>query len=165
MSQASLPLPPPEGGRRELMDLKELTGELAKRHGVVMRSNDPAAIVLSALEIVGRRMLLEMELTAERAHNEVTAAMEQQRAESLDTAQRFIGAASQHVGGVMKQSAADLAPVLAQDVLKLVRQLGAEIEGARTEVRRARNTAWWAAGVALAALAALVVFSLGRLTA
>lgn len=148
MEQSALNLPAEPSGRRFVIELSDLTGEIAKRHGVRVRRDDPALMVLTAFEIVSRRLAAEMELAINRANDDASALTAQTTESARAVGVEVVDAAVEYQARKMREVVDELAPVLATQGRKLLVDLGQEIGAVRQSTARAERRSWIAALVA-----------------
>lgn len=165
MEQGSLDLAsPPQTGGKFLVSLDDLRGELAKRHGVRIRNDDPALMLITAMEVIARRMVAKFELACERANDETSAAVAQQAEASKKIAEAYVEGAVDYMANQLKDQVASLAPELAGETRTLLTQLLRECGEARDTIKRSRNVAVVGAAVSVLVAVVLVAFAVGRAT-
>lgn len=157
MEQPALDLPAQPGGRRFVVDLPELIGEIAKRHGVRIRRDDPALMVLTAFELVVKQLTAEVQHTITNANDDVSAKMAQHLETSQAVASAHVDAAAGFLSERLKAEIPGLASALGADTRKLLESLGREICQTRERTFWAYRTAVAAATVSVSCAVVMVV--------
>lgn len=166
MEQGDLPLTADEvTSERWLVNVTEVMSAAYKRHGVKMRRDDPTLVILSAWELLARRMVGQFSLAAERANDDTTALLQTQLEKSKEAGANYVEAAMAYQADRMKALMPDLAAALAAETRKLLEQVGQEVGATREKTRIAMTTALVAAAIAVGASLFTVALLLGRATA
>lgn len=165
MEQPALDLPAPEGGRRPIIDVNEVIAEVAKRHQIRVRKDDPAMMLLTGMEMVLRRAAAEFEMACERANDDTSALMAQHVDRARGVAADVVDAAVKYQAEKMREAAHGLAVAVADEARKLLQQVGHEVAATKRSTQRAMTLAWVGAGVALATGLMLLGAVLGRVAA
>lgn len=146
----------------DALNTKELIGEVAKRHGVLLGPTDPVFVTVSLNELVVGRLIEQVAARMEVASNDFSAAAVQQRQAAVAAASALITEAAQYMAEQAHQAGDELADRIAE---RIARETKAAREDARSTVaaaRRIKATALYAAGTAIAAAALAVGLVLGR---
>lgn len=169
MEQPGLPLANVTDDEKWLIDVSDIIGELAKRHGCRVRRDDPTLMIVTAFELIARRLQAKFAVACERANDDTTAATLTLLDASKAAAERHVEAGAEYVANRLRSEVDGLAPVLAADVRKLLQKLGEEIGSAKEAVARSERRAWTAAAVAgvssAVAVAAIIGLAAGRVLA
>ena len=157
MEQPGLPLTTPADSSKWVVSVEDVIGELAKRHGVRVRRDDPTLVIIRAFELVAKAMQSKFAAACERANDDTSAAMLELLDSSKAIGEQHIEAAAGYVAQRMRDEARELAPLLAADVRRMLEKIGAELGAAREATQRAERRAWTAAVVS--GLAAIVTIA------
>ena len=163
MEQPVLPLATPADSAKWSVSVEDMIGELAKRHGVRVRRDDPTLMIITAFELVSRAMQSKFAAACERANDDTSAAMLELLDSSKLVAEQHIEAAAEYVGQRMREEAATMAPQIAADVRKMLEKIGEELYAARQATVRAERRAWAAAAVGGMAAAVTLAATVGVL--
>jgi hypothetical protein len=131
-------------------DIRRLLGEVAERHGVVLRPDDPIFVTVTLNERLLQRYLDRAVAAAEQRLSLLTA---EQYAGAKESAARIITDAAQHAAEHIRNAGT----AVQDDLLALVRREVATARTAAAEAAKARRTAThvvaaaWLAVVAVAA--------------
>lgn len=148
--------------RKWSIDLGELRGELAKRHGVRVPRDDPALMLVTAFEIVARRMATDFEAAAQRANDDMSGLMAQHVEMAKQIAVEVVDAAVAYQVAKMSETVDGLAPAVAEQAKTLLQGLAGEIVTARASVEASERRAWTAATVAGGSLVLTVGLLIGH---
>lgn len=157
------PLPIPDVGKRKwVVDLGDLRGELARRHGIKVSRDDPTLLLVTAFEIVARKLLVEFETSVERANDDMSALMAQQMETAKGVGVSLVDASAEYHVTKLKEVANRLAPEVADEARKLIKGLASEVGQAQHNLLKAERRSWMAAGVSAGALLLTVGLIIGR---
>lgn len=134
--------------RKWLIDLSDLRGELAKRHGVRISKDDPALYLVTAFEIVARKMAVDFEAASQRSNDDMSGLMAQHVETAKGIAVEVVDAALVYQTQKMNETIDKLAPAVVEQAKVLLHGLAGEIVAAREAVQAAERRAWSAATVA-----------------
>lgn len=148
--------------RKWVIDLSDLRGELAKRHGVRIPKDDPALYLVTAFEIVARKMGVDFEAAVQRSNDDMSGLMAQHVEIAKGIAVEVVDAALAYQTQKMNETIDKLAPAVAEQAKVLLSGLAAEIVATRASVQAETRKAWTAATVAGAFLVLTVGLLIGH---
>jgi len=161
MEQPTLPIPD-AGKRKWVVDLGDLRGELARRHGVKVSRDDPTLLIVTAFEIVAKKLMIEFEGSLERANDDMSALMAQQMESAKGVGVSLVEASAEYHVQKLRGAADKMAQEIADEARKLLRGLAGEIGHSQEAVLRSERRGWMAAGVSAACLLVTVGLIIGR---
>lgn len=159
--QTALDLPTPEVA--PTVDLRELIGLVAKRHGVMLTKGDPAFILVTLLEEVSRTHQGHQAAALERALDAITATTLEQKEAARVIAERIVNEGGAHLARRIEAAGAGLVPAITAAVTEQLASKTAELENATTQARKAKGAALAAAVVAIFAFIGSAGFYIGGL--
>lgn len=157
--QTSLDLPAPDVVPP--VDLRELIGLVAKRHGVMLTKGDPAFILVTLLEEVSRTHQGHQAAALERALDSITAMAVEQKEAARVIAERIVNEGGAHIARRIETAGAGLVPAITDAVTKHLASKSAELEKATIQAKRATAAAVAAAVVAVFAFVGSAGFYIG----
>lgn len=146
----------------DALNTKELIGEVAKRHGVLLGPTDPVLVTVTLNELVVGRLIEHVAARMEAASNDFSAAAVQQRQAAAASASALITEAAQYMAEQAHQVGDELADRIAERIARETKAARADAQSAVAAARRIKTTAIYAAGTAIAAAALAVGLVLGR---
>ena len=146
----------------DALNTKELIGEVAKRHGVLLGPTDPVLVTVTLNELVVGRLVEHIVARMEVASNDFSAAAVQQREAAAASASALITEAAQYMAEQAHQVGDALAAQIAERVARDTAAARADAQKAAAAARTIRTSVMYAAGVAGAAAALAIGLVLGR---
>ena len=143
-----MPMEPPPIDLSKL-DIERLISDVAKRHNLLLRPDDPLFITVTLNELLLARALERIETAVIASQDQIAAGTVHQIATAKVLGERIITAAAGHVAGQLREAAGEAADRLGTAV-------GAEMRAAREAAKAAsaaRAGAWLAVTIAIAAAA------------
>ena len=138
--------------RLSQQDVDALIGEVAKRHNLLLRADDPILVTIALNELMLSKILAQVEESAGVAERRLAAGAMLHVEASKETASHLITAAAQYVDdnirAAARQAALDIGAALQQN-LQSVRNKNEAVEGAWFIARWAAVVACFAAAAAL----------------
>jgi hypothetical protein len=131
------------------LDIERLIGDVAKRHNLLLRPDDPLFITVTLNELLLARALERIEAAIIASQDQIAAGTAQQIANAKALGERLITAAAGHAAGQVREAAAEA-------VDRIGTAVAAELRAAREAANAAsaaRGSAWWAVMIAIAAAA------------
>ena len=130
-------------------DIERLIGDVAKRHNLLLRPDDPLFITVTLNELLLGRALERIEAAIIASQDQIAAGTAQQIANAKALGERLVTAAAAHAAGQVREAAGEAADRIGTAV-------AAELRAAREAAHAAsaaRAGAWWAVTIAIAAAA------------
>jgi hypothetical protein len=143
-----MPMEPPPIDLSKL-DIERLISDVAKRHNLLLRPDDPLFITVTLNELLLARALERIEAAVIASQDQIAAGTAQQIATAKVLGERLITAAAGHLAGQVREAAGEAADRIGSAVAA---ELQAAREAAKT-VSTARGSAWLAVTIAIAAAA------------
>lgn len=156
--QGALALGGETGPRYVATDVKDLIGLVARRHGILMRADDPAFVLVTIFEDISKRHMDIMAAELGRTLDALTASAEEQKEASRQIAGRIINDGGDYIAQKILNAGETMGPAIAKGVLAELQPTLAAIVTMTTAARRARQTATWAAAASVLAAVLAVGF-------
>jgi hypothetical protein len=125
-----------------------MIGEIAKRHNLLLRDDDPLFVLLTLNDLALDRFVQRIEAAAESAQDQLSAVAVQQREAAKAMAELVV---ANGVEALVRANRVAFAEIRTEIKSAMAGELAA-IKRAGAEVETARSSAWWAAAVAAGAL-------------
>ena len=141
------------------LSVKELIGEVAKRHGVLLGPNDPILVTLTLNELIVGAYVQQLEQALTGALDQLSGAQAQHTEAAREIASGIVTRAAEYGAEQGKRTVDDLAAGLRAS-------LSTDVEAARAaaeQAQQARKGAVWALVGAVALLALCLGLLLGRI--
>lgn len=146
----------------DALNTKELIGEVAKRHGVLLGPTDPVLVTVTLNELVVGRLIEQVTVRMEAASNDFSAAAVQQRQAAAESASALITEAAQYMAEQARQVGDELAARIAERIARETNAARADAQKAAAAARTIKTSVMYAAGTAIAAAALAIGLVLGR---
>ena len=131
------------------LDIERLIGDVAKRHHLLLRPDDPLFITVTLNDLLLARALERIEAAVIASQDQIAAGTAQQIATAKVLGERLVTAAAGHVAGQVREAAGEAAYRIGTAVAAELHAAHAAANAAST----ARAGAWWAVTIAIAAAA------------
>lgn len=148
------------GAKPTPLDIERIIGEVAKRHNVLLRHDDPILVSITLHDYLLARALARIEAAVAASQDQIAASTAQAHAQQLTASKRLgeqlVQAAGEHIAGEVRSAAGE-----AVDAIKAA--VVAELTVARQTtagLRQIRTTVWWASAIALVATAIAVTLAI-----
>lgn len=132
------------------MNVQQIIGEVAQKHGVLLRAEDPILVSVTLHELVVSDLVKQIELTTQSASVASATASAQQVEAAKKIAETLVTGAANFVGAQVRAAGSEVQREIARAVEGHVASLRAEA----ALVQRERRTALWCA---IAAVVSAVV--------
>jgi hypothetical protein len=132
--------------------VKQLIGEVAKRHNLLLPHDDPVFAILTLNELALGGLIERVEAAVEAAQDQVSAGAVQQREAATALAQQVISGGAEALAKANAKAAAELQAAIKAT---LADELAA-VRRAAAEAREARQSAWQAALAAAGVVCLLI---------
>jgi hypothetical protein len=165
----NLPLPEPPPPPPPLVDLSGLVGVVAKRHGVMMKKDDPAFILVTLLEEVSKAHMARLAAELETAMDGITASSEEQKEAAKSIAERIVNEGGAHIARRIETAGLTMAPAIVSAVLAglgpMLDAVNAKAAEQAVAAKKSKRTAIAAAVVAVLSMVASAGLYAGSLAA
>lgn len=138
------PLPP--------IDIQKLLGTIVKRHGIMVKEDDPAFILITMLEEVSKAHLGHLTTELEKALDGITASSAEQKEASRLIAERIVNEGGQFIAERIQTAGLSMGPAITSAVILGLQPTLSAVNARAAEAAKARFAALIAAGVAVFAL-------------
>ena len=125
-------------------DLQRLIGEVAKRHNLLLRYDDPVLVLLTLNELTLNGLITHIEGAVQAAQDQISAGVTQQREAAKAVAEQVIAGGAEHMARANRNAVAELQAAIKSAKAEEL----AAVKRAGVEAQEARREAWWAAIVA-----------------
>lgn len=136
------------------MDVRELIGEIAKKHDVLLGKNDPIFVTVFLNELILRDQLEQLKRSTERGNREAERQALARIEKALSAATVVLNQAADRAGDRVGKKLEQLLPQLEQ-----VLSQATHAANAADEARDFRNASLIAAAVAFVSVAAIMAFA------
>lgn len=164
--QASFDLTAPQP--IHLPTVEDLVGIVAKKHAILLKSDDPAFVLVTIFEESARASVAAMTERLELAQHAITATAVEQKEAARAIGERIINEGSAHVAQRMVEAGEEAAAGLAQGViaqlaptLAAINSATAAATAAQAKAKTGQRLAYGAAAVSVFALVATAGFYFG----
>jgi hypothetical protein len=135
-------------------DVKELIGEVAKRHHILLSEDDPVLVTLTLNELILTRAILEIEAHIQACKEQASIAAAEHIAASKALAEDIVTAGAAYLVGELRAAVAEATAALGEAVAQSIEPLPQETSHRSVPSR----WVWFGAGVLLAgAISAIAV--------
>ncbi len=139
------------GAKTTPLDIERIIGEVARRHSVLLRHDDPILVSITLNDHLLARALARIEATVAASQDQIAASTAQAHAQQLAASKRLgeqlVQAAAEHIAGEVRSAAGEAVDVIKAAVVAELTMARQATEG----MRQIRTTVWWASAMALAA--------------
>jgi hypothetical protein len=143
---------PPDEAREE--EVKRLIGEIAKRHNILVPSNDPLFVVVSALELVIGRYLERTDAMLQAQREACLAASERHAANAKAVGEHIVTAAGDYAVKLLRGAA--------QEITEAIRRsASAELAKINASSKEARRLLWLGAFVSAVGVSVALGLAIG----
>lgn len=140
---------------RQTIDLERIIGEVAQRHNLLLRRDDPILVTISLNEAVLGAVWERMQSELAAAQDQIAAGTAQHLRDAKLLAERLVTAAAEHIAAQTHTAANE---AIAEIRSTMRAELAAIRETSKT-ARKARESAWWAVAVTVAAAAITITIA------
>lgn len=147
-----------DGPRYAAAEVQDLIGFVARRHNIMMRADDPAFVLVTLFEEIGKRFVTIISREQARTLDALTASAEEQKEASRQIAGRIINEGGDYIAQKIMTAGETMGPEIAKGVLAELKPTLDAIVAHTTAARRARQAATWAAAVSVLACVVVVGF-------
>jgi hypothetical protein len=123
-------------------DIQSLIGEVAKRHSILIRPDDPAFVILTLNELWLERFTQRIETALENSQDQMTAQAVQQRETAKLLAEQAITGGADYVANTARAAIDEFRTVAAGEL--------AALRQAAADTQRERHGVLWAVALLLA---------------
>jgi uncharacterized membrane protein len=124
-------------------------GDVAKRHNVLLRPDDPILVSITLNELLLARLVQEMKASLIAAQNEIAAGTAQQVAAAKLWSERLVTAGAEYINAEVRRATAQAVEQIGVAVDRKLKDVDEKVEA----IGQARLTVLWAAAAALAVMA------------
>jgi hypothetical protein len=147
------------GAKPTPLDIERIIGEVAKRHNVLLRHDDPILVSITLHDYLLARALARIEGAVAASQNQIAASTAQAHAQQLAASKRLgkqlVQAAAEHIAGEVRSAAGEAVDAIKAAVVAELTLARQATEG----MRQIRTTVWWAAAIAFATTAVAVTLA------
>lgn len=143
------------------INVQDMIGEVAKRHNIMLKSDDPALVLITLFELVSAHTGQAILHDLTTAQNAITSTMVEQTEAAKTIAAKIVNEGGDFIAEKIQNAGTQMAPTITQAVITgLAPTLKAIQKASDTQARNNRISAWCAClsvGAALMVLL-LVIF-------
>jgi hypothetical protein len=141
-------------------DMKELIGEVAKRHHILLSEDDPVLVTLTLNELILTRSIVEIEAHIQACKEQASVAAAEHIAASKALAEDIVTAGAAYLASELRAAVAEATAALGAAAQSIERQ-----PGPSSDRSASFGWVWFGAGVLLAgAISAIAVAIAWRIT-
>ena len=142
------------------LDIERIVGEVAKRHNLLLRRDDPILVSITLHDHLLARALARIEATVTASQDQIAASTAQAHAQQLAASKRLgeqlVQAAAEHIAGEVRSAAGEAVDAIKAAVVAELTVARQTSEG----MRQIRTTVWWASALAFAATAVAITLAI-----
>ncbi len=148
------------GAKPTPLDIERIIGEVAKRHDLLLRRDDPILVSITLHDYLLARAMARIEATVATSQDQIAASTAQAHAQQLAASKRLgeqlVQAAAEHIAGEVRSAAGEAVDVIRAAVVAELTMARQTREG----MRQIRTTVWWASAIALVAATVAVTLAI-----